>query len=160
MRRGEGRDGIAVFKALLEIAAENESIQESGLGSPLLYKDRKREQKQQKKAVYRGGSQNPKARFCRGILEPRARVELATCRLRIGCSTTELPRPIKHLRVASRTTDRNLRFRCVFGDLRHRLMQLLRAHDVVASEDCHGAMSCDSHCCALVYSRLNQIAGG
>jgi hypothetical protein len=25
-------------------------------------------------------------------LEPRARVELATCRLRIGCSTTELPR--------------------------------------------------------------------
>jgi hypothetical protein len=27
------------------------------------------------------------------ILEPRARVELATCRLRIGCSTTELPRP-------------------------------------------------------------------
>ena len=26
------------------------------------------------------------------ILEPRARVELATCRLRIGCSTTELPR--------------------------------------------------------------------
>src|SRR6267143_1428136 len=27
-------------------------------------------------------------------LEPRARVELATCRLRIGCSTTELPRPL------------------------------------------------------------------
>jgi hypothetical protein len=27
------------------------------------------------------------------MLEPRARVELATCRLRIGCSTTELPRP-------------------------------------------------------------------
>src|SRR5882762_6993518 len=27
------------------------------------------------------------------VLEPRARVELATCRLRIGCSTTELPRP-------------------------------------------------------------------
>jgi hypothetical protein len=27
-------------------------------------------------------------------LEPRARVELATCRLRIGCSTTELPRPV------------------------------------------------------------------
>ena len=26
-------------------------------------------------------------------MEPRARVELATCRLRIGCSTTELPRP-------------------------------------------------------------------
>src|SRR5712672_798605 len=26
------------------------------------------------------------------IMEPRARVELATCRLRIGCSTTELPR--------------------------------------------------------------------
>src|ERR1700730_8922392 len=25
-------------------------------------------------------------------MEPRARVELATCRLRIGCSTTELPR--------------------------------------------------------------------
>src|ERR1700731_4684682 len=30
----------------------------------------------------------------KGILEPRARVELATCRLRIGCSTTELPRPL------------------------------------------------------------------
>src|SRR5436190_23081977 len=30
--------------------------------------------------------------FSKGILEPRARVELATCRLRIGCSTTELPR--------------------------------------------------------------------
>src|ERR1700730_7363255 len=28
------------------------------------------------------------------MLEPRARVELATCRLRIGCSTTELPRPV------------------------------------------------------------------
>ena len=27
-------------------------------------------------------------------VEPRARVELATCRLRIGCSTTELPRPL------------------------------------------------------------------
>src|SRR6267143_3197358 len=27
-------------------------------------------------------------------MEPRARVELATCRLRIGCSTTELPRPL------------------------------------------------------------------
>ena len=27
------------------------------------------------------------------ILEPRERVELSTCRLRIGCSTTELPRP-------------------------------------------------------------------
>jgi len=26
-------------------------------------------------------------------MEPRARLELATCRLRIGCSTTELPRP-------------------------------------------------------------------
>src|ERR1700719_998846 len=26
-------------------------------------------------------------------VEPRARVDLATCRLRIGCSTTELPRP-------------------------------------------------------------------
>src|SRR5258708_38327107 len=25
-------------------------------------------------------------------MEPRERVELATCRLRIGCSTTELPR--------------------------------------------------------------------
>jgi hypothetical protein len=32
-------------------------------------------------------------------MEPRARVELATCRLRIGCSTTELPRLINHLRV-------------------------------------------------------------
>src|SRR5882757_6827217 len=30
--------------------------------------------------------------FSKEILEPRARVELATCRLRIGCSTTELPR--------------------------------------------------------------------
>src|SRR2546429_7891511 len=27
------------------------------------------------------------------FLEPGARVDLATCRLRIGCSTTELPRP-------------------------------------------------------------------
>jgi hypothetical protein len=29
-----------------------------------------------------------------GWMEPRARLELATCRLRIGCSTTELPRPL------------------------------------------------------------------
>src|SRR2546426_1620091 len=93
-------------------------------------------------------------------LEPRVGVEPTTCRLRIGCSTTELPRLFKQLRVVSRIANRNLRFRCVFGDLRHRLMQLLRAHDVVALEDCHGAMSCDSHCCALVYSRLNQIADG
>src|SRR6266851_2992438 len=92
-------------------------------------------------------------------MEPRVGVEPTTCRLRIGCSTTELPRLIKQLRVVSRAASRNLRFRCVFGDLRHRLVQLLRAHDVVALEYCHCAMSCDSHCCALVYSRLNQIAG-
>ena len=47
------------------------------------------------------------------MLEPRVGVEPTTCRLRIGCSTTELPRLIKHLRVASRTADRYLRFRCV-----------------------------------------------
>src|SRR4029077_20102913 len=93
-------------------------------------------------------------------MEPRVGVEPTTCRLRIGCSTTELPRLIKHLRAVSGTASRNLRFRCVFGDLRHRLMQLLRAHDVVALEDCHGAMSCDSHCYALVYPCLNQMAGG
>src|SRR5437667_7879365 len=96
----------------------------------------------------------------KGMVEPRVGVEPTTCRLRIGCSTTELPRLINHLRVVSRTANRNLRFSCVFGDLRHRLMQLLRDHNVVALEDCHGAMSCDSHCCAPVYSRLNQIADG
>ncbi len=66
---------------------------------------------------------------------------------------------MKHLRTISRTANRNLRFRCVFGNFRHRLGQLLRTHDVVALEDCHGAMSCDPHGCALVYPRLNQIAG-
>jgi hypothetical protein len=28
-------------------------------------------------------------------MEPRVGVEPTTCRLRIGCSTTELPRPLK-----------------------------------------------------------------
>src|SRR6267154_1934050 len=37
-------------------------------------------------------SEGRKRLHWKGILEPRARVELATCRLRIGCSTTELPR--------------------------------------------------------------------
>ena len=34
-------------------------------------------------------------------LEPRAGVEPATCRLRIGCSTTELPRPFGHKALVS-----------------------------------------------------------
>src|SRR6266849_10415522 len=32
----------------------------------------------------------------RKILEPRVGVEPTTCRLRIGCSTTELPRPVEN----------------------------------------------------------------
>src|SRR5258706_16203025 len=40
-----------------------------------------------------GFSEFSKSLQRKGMLEPRARVELATCRLRIGCSTTELPRP-------------------------------------------------------------------
>src|ERR1700688_984846 len=39
-------------------------------------------------------SESAKSLSSKEILEPRARVELATCRLRIGCSTTELPRPL------------------------------------------------------------------
>ena len=81
VRRGEGRDSIAVFQALLQIAAENEFMEESDVESPLPCKDRKRGQKQQKKAVYRGGSPILRPRFCRGILEPRAGLEPATCRL-------------------------------------------------------------------------------
>jgi hypothetical protein len=51
----------------------------------------------------------------KGKLEPRARVELATCRLRIGCSTTELPRPIDNKRLIGlfRTTPTILRHSCV-----------------------------------------------
>jgi len=40
----------------------------------------------------------------------------------IGCSTTELPRLINHLRIVPRAANSTLRFRCVFGDFHHRLM--------------------------------------
>src|ERR1700720_719431 len=49
-------------------------------------------------------------------MEPRARVELATCRLRIGCSTTELPRLGEKTTLASAENCcqfyRGPRFRC------------------------------------------------
>jgi hypothetical protein len=40
-----------------------------------------------------GFSEASKMLNYRKILEPRVGVEPTTCRLRIGCSTTELPRP-------------------------------------------------------------------
>ena len=44
-------------------------------------------------AVAQNCARNPNDDQDQKKVEPRARVELATCRLRIGCSTTELPRP-------------------------------------------------------------------
>src|ERR1700730_6431389 len=57
-------------------------------------------------------------------MEPRARVELATCRLRIGCSTTELPR----LGKTSVILSRGVRFISVHPSTARRSM------DVASSE--------------------------
>ena len=69
-------------------------------------------------------------------MEPRARVELATCRLRIGCSTTELPR-LRLIRSDLLTRVLLTFVNChqiaikVLLYLGHRLAQIRRVHDVV-----------------------------
>src|SRR5260221_556773 len=78
----------------------------------------------------------------RRILEPRARVELATCRLRIGCSTTELPRPLlitKDLRTCTSLFSVNchqfaINFTKMLFNLRHGLVQIRRVHNVIPFE--------------------------
>src|SRR6267378_4374018 len=73
------------------------------------------------------------------IVEPRVGVEPTTCRLRIGCSTTELPRPwliTKDLLTCTSLFSINChQFAIkVLFNLRHCLMQIRRVHNVVPFE--------------------------
>ena len=69
------------------------------------------------------------------IVEPRVGVEPTTCRLRIGCSTTELPRPCLIIKDLPACTDL-LFINChqtainTLFDLRHGLVQIRRVHNV------------------------------
>ena len=85
----------------------------------------------------------------KGIVEPRARVELATCRLRIGCSTTELPRPLIindllrrlkpsqeiAIKMPSFALGFHRRVTQVFGQGFHGLIE--KSDEVVCPEDAH-----------------------
>src|SRR5712692_841199 len=52
---------------------------------------------------------------------------------------------------------RVLRCFCVLRDLRHSLVKLLCAYDVVAFEDAYRAMSGNLHSCSLAHTCVNQV---
>ena len=89
-------------------------------------------------------------------MEPRERVELSTCRLRIGCSTTELPRLINYLREPRTAL-------CVVlacSKPGHSRVKLLGAHNVIALLYAQRAMSGNLHGRRLIHSCTNQVPNG
>ena len=95
-------------------------------------------------------------------MEPRARVELATCRLRIGCSTTELPRLRSHKHWRYRITTAlllyNLHQTCIVSDgLLHGVLYILYVHDVVAVKDRKRFVPSDFHRNLVVHTRTFEI---
>src|SRR5467141_1857019 len=71
------------------------------------------------------------------ILEPRVGVEPTTCRLRIGCSTTELPRPLilKDLRLPVKQSENFALFlHCSLPEFRRFVASILIRERVALSE--------------------------
>src|SRR5258706_15774656 len=70
-------------------------------------------------------------------LEPRVGVEPTTCRLRIGCSTTELPRPLilKDLRLPVKQSENFALFlHCSLPEFRRFVASILIRERVALSE--------------------------
>jgi hypothetical protein len=84
-------------------------------------------------------------------LEPRVGVEPTTCRLRIGCSTTELPRPWLITKDLLACTDlfsvncHQTAIKILF-DLRHGFVQIRRVHNIIPFERGFRQMSRNLHC--------------
>ena len=78
-------------------------------------------------------------------MEPRAGLEPATCRLRIGCSTTELPRPSADSTIVNFTeTSSALHDRCILLTFRSAYPSRSPA---IRSRSSHTRSSSDLRCC-------------
>src|SRR6266849_7217116 len=96
------------------------------------------------------------------IVEPRVGVEPTTCRLRIGCSTTELPRPWLITKDLLARTDL-LFINChqtaihMLFDLRHGLVQIRRVHNVIPFESRFRQMPRNLQCDSPWNSETDEI---
>src|SRR5437667_4874143 len=83
-------------------------------------------------------------------VEPRVGVEPTTCRLRIGCSTTELPRPLilKDLRLPVKQSENFALFlRCSLPEFRRFVASILIRERVALSEPLSPITSRDHRSC-------------
>src|SRR6266576_2675484 len=83
-------------------------------------------------------------------MEPRARVELAACRLRIGCSTTELPRPliIKDLFPSLASCVQLALDPIVLSGFRRGVASISNPNCIAGSEPSCALLTGDRHACA------------
>src|SRR5467141_1061030 len=87
------------------------------------------------------------------ILEPRVGVEPTTCRLRIGCSTTELPRPLilKDLRLPVKQSENFALFLpCSLPEFRRFVASILIRERVALPEPLSPITSRDHRSCTLI----------